>query len=64
MFKAKTLDDYIDDISAECRNFLDIADYAKENSSEHMLKLSIIGHNLTAKFEQFEHERIKGKLSG
>jgi len=53
---------YIYDVAQECRNFLDHSDYANTHEPEHMLRLSIIGHNLTAKFEHFEALRIREKL--
>ena len=56
------MEKYIDDIIVECKNFMDVADFAKVSDSEHMLKLSIIGHNLKSKFDVFEHERIRERF--
>jgi hypothetical protein len=50
------------ELEADCRKFLDIADFAKSDNSEHLLKLSIIGHNFCKTFEHFEYERIKERL--
>ena len=53
---------YIEELEADCRKFLDIADFAKVDNSEHLLKLSIIGHNFCKTFEYFECERIRKGL--
>jgi hypothetical protein len=56
------LKQHIEELEADCRKFLDIADFAQADKSEHLLKLSIIGHNFCKTFEHFEYERIKERL--
>lgn len=56
------MQELINSVCIECKEFLEIADYASVRDSEHMLKLCIIGNNLKAKFDEFEHKHISERI--